>query len=142
VLYTIIRTFRFYFSLFTNIKTETVTDVLFCCCPPKSRHGDVWGNGDITPTFLTSALDGGVWSDSRPSRLTPRCRNSCTHWVGGWLGTMEKIKLFYRGAKFHISRERTLNRISVHKREKVTGRQRECTMRSFLICTAHYASLG
>jgi hypothetical protein len=30
-----------------------------------------WGSGDITPLFLTSALEGGEWSASRPGRFTP-----------------------------------------------------------------------
>jgi hypothetical protein len=35
---------------------------------------------------LTSALDGGEWSASRPSRFTPRERAPCTHWIGDWVG--------------------------------------------------------
>jgi hypothetical protein len=36
--------------------------------------------------FLTSALVGGEWSASRPSRFTPRERTPNTHWIGGWVG--------------------------------------------------------
>jgi hypothetical protein len=37
--------------------------------------------------FLTSALDGGEWSASRPTcRFTPRERAPGTHWIGGWVG--------------------------------------------------------
>jgi hypothetical protein len=35
---------------------------------------------------LTSALDGGEWSASRPDRFTPRERTPDTHWIGGWVG--------------------------------------------------------
>jgi len=35
--------------------------------------------------FLTSALDGGEWSASRPDRFTPRERVPVTHWIGGWV---------------------------------------------------------
>jgi hypothetical protein len=35
---------------------------------------------------LTSALDGGEWSASRPRRFTPRERVPGTHWTGGWVG--------------------------------------------------------
>jgi hypothetical protein len=35
---------------------------------------------------LTSALDGGEWSASRPGRSTPRERVPGTHWVGGSVG--------------------------------------------------------
>jgi hypothetical protein len=36
--------------------------------------------------FLTSALDGGEWSTSRPGRFTPGERDPGTHWIGGWVG--------------------------------------------------------
>jgi hypothetical protein len=36
--------------------------------------------------FLTSALDGGEWSASRPGRFTPRERAPGTAWIGGWVG--------------------------------------------------------
>jgi hypothetical protein len=36
--------------------------------------------------YLTSALDGGEWSASRPGRFTPRERAPATHWIGGWVG--------------------------------------------------------
>jgi hypothetical protein len=35
---------------------------------------------------LTSALDGGEWSASRPGRFTPRERATDTRWIGGWVG--------------------------------------------------------
>jgi hypothetical protein len=34
---------------------------------------------------LISALGGGEWSASPPSRITPRERTG-THWIGGWVG--------------------------------------------------------
>jgi hypothetical protein len=43
-------------------------------------------NGAVSYSFLTSALDGGEWSDSRPGRFTPRERATGTHWKGGWVG--------------------------------------------------------
>jgi hypothetical protein len=36
--------------------------------------------------FLNSTLDGGEWSASQTRRLTPRERDSGTHWIGGWMG--------------------------------------------------------
>jgi hypothetical protein len=37
--------------------------------------------------FLTSALDGGEWSASRPGRFIPRERAPGTPWIGGcWVG--------------------------------------------------------
>jgi hypothetical protein len=35
---------------------------------------------------LTSAIDGGEWSASRPGRFTPRKRSTGTHWIGSWVG--------------------------------------------------------
>jgi hypothetical protein len=37
------------------------------------------------PPFLTSALDEGEWSASRPCRFNPRERAPSTHWIGGWV---------------------------------------------------------
>jgi hypothetical protein len=34
-------------------------------------HEDVWGSGDVAPSFLTSALDGCEWPVSRLRRFTP-----------------------------------------------------------------------
>jgi hypothetical protein len=34
-------------------------------------HEDILGSGGIAPSFLTSSLDGGEWSDSRPMSLYP-----------------------------------------------------------------------
>jgi hypothetical protein len=35
---------------------------------------------------LTSALDGGEWSASRPARFTPGETAPDTHCIGGWVG--------------------------------------------------------
>jgi hypothetical protein len=48
-------------------------------------------NGGIVTPFLTSALDRGEWSDSRPC-----CFNPGTHCIGGWMGPrfdLEKRKM-------------------------------------------------
>jgi hypothetical protein len=45
-----------------------------------------WGSGVQLHAFLTSALDGGEWSASRPRRFSPRERAPGAHWIGGWLG--------------------------------------------------------
>jgi hypothetical protein len=55
--------------------------------------------GGTSPPFLTSALDGGEWSASRPGRFYPREIALGTDWIGGWVGTkagldaMEKMKV-------------------------------------------------
>jgi len=45
-----------------------------------------WGSGGIAPHSLTSALDGGECSASRPGRFTPREKTAGSHWIGGWVG--------------------------------------------------------
>jgi len=44
-----------------------------------------WGSDDIAVSILTSALQEGEWSASRPGRFTPRERDPDTHWIGGWV---------------------------------------------------------
>jgi hypothetical protein len=46
----------------------------------------MWGSGDIAALFLTSALDGGDWSASRPGHFTPGERFPGNHWIGGCVG--------------------------------------------------------
>jgi hypothetical protein len=43
-------------------------------------------SGGIAPPFLTTALDGGEWSASRPGRFTPGEVGPGTSWIGGWVG--------------------------------------------------------
>jgi hypothetical protein len=40
----------------------------------------------MAPPFLTSALEGGEWSTSRPCSFTPREGAPVTHWIGGLVG--------------------------------------------------------
>jgi hypothetical protein len=41
---------------------------------------------------LTSALNGGEQSGSRPGRFAPRERAPGTHWIGGWVGPKTVLK--------------------------------------------------
>jgi hypothetical protein len=51
------------------------------------RHEGVLGKFRYSSTHsLTSALDKGEWSDSRPGRFTTSERAPGTHWIGGWVG--------------------------------------------------------
>jgi hypothetical protein len=40
-----------------------------------------------TTHSLTSAVDGGEWSATRPGCFTRREIVPGTHWIGGWVGT-------------------------------------------------------
>jgi hypothetical protein len=43
-------------------------------------------------SFMTSILDGGEWSASRPGCALPRGeRNPSTHWTGGWVDTRDGL---------------------------------------------------
>jgi hypothetical protein len=59
----------------------------------------VWGSGGTASTFLTSALDGGEWSASRPSRSITAEIASSLQFIGSWVGrrtsldVMEKRKI-------------------------------------------------
>jgi hypothetical protein len=57
------------------------------CFNRAPRHEGVLGEWRYRSTHsLTSALDGGEWSTSRPGRFTPKERAPGTHWIGGWMG--------------------------------------------------------
>jgi hypothetical protein len=45
-----------------------------------ARREDVWRSGGIAHAFLTLALDGSEWSDSRFGRFIPD-----THQIGDWV---------------------------------------------------------
>jgi hypothetical protein len=57
---------------------------------PATRHGGVWPEGGrgrySSHSFLTSALDGGEWSASRPGRPYPRGKDPRHPFVGAWVG--------------------------------------------------------
>jgi hypothetical protein len=68
-----------------------VIPVLFNWAP---RHESVLG--ELRYSFahsLTSALDGGEWSASRPDRFTPKERAPGTHWIGGSVGPRAVLDL-------------------------------------------------
>jgi hypothetical protein len=49
-------------------------------------------------SFLTSALDGGEWSASRPGRaFTPGERTPGAHWTGGWVDPRAGLDIEARG---------------------------------------------
>jgi hypothetical protein len=51
------------------------------------RHECVLGEWRYSSTHsLTSALDVGEWSVSRPGRFPPKEKVPGTHWIGGWVG--------------------------------------------------------
>jgi hypothetical protein len=66
------------------VKSEKVNlslCVIKHCAIMKTRD-----SGSIAAHLLTSALDGGEWSASRPGRFTPGERAPGANWIGGWVG--------------------------------------------------------
>jgi hypothetical protein len=54
--------------------------------------------------FLTSSLDGGKWSASRPGRFTPGERPCGTHRIGGWVGLRAGLDAVVKRKKFCLGR--------------------------------------
>jgi hypothetical protein len=52
-----------------------------------------WGSGGIAPRILTSALDGGEWSASRPNCFICREKAPATHCIGGWVGPIAGLDM-------------------------------------------------
>jgi hypothetical protein len=49
------------------------------------RHQDSLVGGGSSTHSLTSALDGGEWSASRPCHFTPGEKSPGSYWIGGWV---------------------------------------------------------
>jgi hypothetical protein len=60
----------------------------------------------MAPQFWNSALDGGEWSASRPSHLTPGKRVLRPNWMGGWVGPRAGLDTVEKG-KYCTARNRT-----------------------------------
>jgi hypothetical protein len=63
------------------------------------RHMGEWTHR--APPFLTSALDGGEWSASRPCRFTPGERTCGTHWIVDAVGRRVGLDLVKERKIFH-----------------------------------------
>jgi hypothetical protein len=69
-----------YIYIYKNVK-------LSLCFNWAPRHEGVLGEWRYSYAHsLTSALDGGEWSASRPNRFTPRERAPGTYCIRGWVG--------------------------------------------------------
>jgi hypothetical protein len=68
-------------ELLTAVKVK-----LSLCFNWAPSHEGVLGEWRYGTHSLTSTLDGGKWSASRPGRFTPRERAPGTHRIGGWVG--------------------------------------------------------
>jgi hypothetical protein len=67
--------------------SKKVSVKLSLCFNWAPRHEGILGEWRYSSTHsLTSALDEGEGSTSRPGRFTPKERAPGTHWIGGWVG--------------------------------------------------------
>jgi hypothetical protein len=61
-------------------------ELSLCFFNSAPRHEGVLAEWRYSSTdSLTSALDGGEWSASRPCHFTPKERAPGIHWIGGWV---------------------------------------------------------
>jgi hypothetical protein len=77
---------------------------LSCYC----HVGDEAESSCSSYSFLTSALDGGECSASRPSHTLTLGKDPGTHWVGGWVGLRAGLNTETRGKTFASVRDETL----------------------------------
>jgi hypothetical protein len=79
-----------------NVSTHTRQQKKQSC--PTTRHEGAWGERRYSfYSFLTSALDGGEWSASRPDRALSRERTPGAHCTGGWVGLRAGLDTEARG---------------------------------------------
>jgi hypothetical protein len=77
----------------TGRVTEGKGKKLSLCFNWAPRREGVLGEWRYSSTrSLTSALDGGEWSASRPGRFTLRERAPVIHWIGGWVGPRAVVR--------------------------------------------------
>jgi hypothetical protein len=72
---------------------------------------------------LTSALDGGEWSASRPGHFIPGERTPGTDWIGGWVGPragLDDVHTFIVGVNVsgRVFENRMLRKMCGPKREE------------------------
>jgi hypothetical protein len=67
---------------FGRLRRKLVVVVVFSLCHEEA--------------LLTSALDGGQWSASRPGRFTPGERVAGAHWIGGWVGQKASVEAVFQ----------------------------------------------
>jgi hypothetical protein len=50
-------------------------------------------SGNISPSFLTSSLDGGEWLALQPRRFAPGDRALNTLWIRGWVNSEASVNV-------------------------------------------------
>jgi hypothetical protein len=88
--------------------------------------GGAWGEKCIAPThFLTSALDGGEWSASRPGRALTRGKDPDTCWIGDWVGPRAGLDVWLLASMVQV--QYTSHKISHARQNLASGVNRECS---------------
>jgi hypothetical protein len=69
----------------------------------------MYGGVDVyIHVYLTSALDGAEWSDSRPGHFTSDERAPVAHFVRGWVGPRAGVDAFAKRNVYSPAGNRTL----------------------------------
>jgi hypothetical protein len=73
--------------------SRVVTPCRFLCCLINQAPWNEaeWGSGGMVPPFLTSAVDGGEWSASRPGGFISEETAHGARYVGGWVSTRDGL---------------------------------------------------
>jgi hypothetical protein len=75
-------------SLISTLILKVKLKVKFFLCLTKHRAKKTYWRVEVQlHASLTSALNGGEWSASRPGRFIPSERARGTQWIGGWVGS-------------------------------------------------------
>jgi hypothetical protein len=69
-------------------------NMYLCLINQALRHEGIRKSVGIAPLFLTSAIDGGEWSDLRFGRFATGKRTPGTHWIGDWVGPTVDLDAF------------------------------------------------
>jgi hypothetical protein len=61
------------------------------------------GMGGVAPSFMTSALEGGEWSPSRPGLFNPaeKAPSPSSHWAAGSVGPRAGVDTVEKGKFWH-----------------------------------------
>jgi hypothetical protein len=91
-------------SLHKILHTKKNVKLSLCLINSALCHEDIWGGGGIAPPFLTSALDGGEWSDSRTGHFTHK-KKSPWYPLGRRMGRPQSRSRFCGEVKTYSCRE-------------------------------------
>jgi hypothetical protein len=116
----------------TFTETVKVKVKLTLCFKWAPRHEGVSGEWRYSSTqSLSSALDGGEWSTSRPGRFTLRGRTPGTHWIGGWVSPRAVLDTVVERNILSPRRESNPRTVTENK-QRIVGREKWSPIRIYI----------